>query len=571
MTLSFPKPLIFTLVLLQGIVLTALYRSVETHVWPATELPWLYALLTFSFCFPMLVLFCIDQDNTKQTLKVMLPFSLLLSVIGAYSGLQHEPAEFINNHTSTTFLYLGLLIAAFKGLMYGQQHLANQTVTYYSLFKLSWRNFIVFAESWLFVGIFWGILHLGASLFAILNITLFEELLDQDWFVIPTLTFAFSFAVILFRHIIHTADTIAAILQTLMKFLLPALAIISVGFMATLPFTGLSALWQTGSGSLILLWLQALTLFFVNAVYQSEASERPFNLFIHRLVFVSVALLPMYSMITVYGLWLRIEQYGLTVERCSALLVWAILTCFAFGYLFGIVKYRDAWLKVRCRVNVLMGKVVLVTALLINSPLLNFQTLSINSQLARLDNNQITLNEFDFHYVEYSLGRQGYLAMQSLKAKLNAEDAKHATVIERMYAFRLPVDNSDYSQMEFANQVVYWPHRDAIPESLLAAVYNKKYNSTSQRPSQTSYYLIAQDLDHDGQNEYIEIEEENYSTTAYFWTFEHDEWRSIYMKSLNRDGNNVLKFALQENQISVERPKYDNLRIGDVVFIPPRE
>lgn len=571
MTITFPKPLIFTLALLQGIVLTALYRSVEMHVWPATELPWLYALLTFSFCFPLLVLFCINQSNTKHTLKIMLIFALVLSAIGAYVGLQHEPAEFINNHTSTAIFYLCMLIALFKGLMYVQQYLTNQAVTYYSLFKLSWRNFIVFAESWLFVGIFWGILHLGASLFAILNITLFKDLLDQDWFVIPTLTFALSFAVILFRHIIHTADTIAAILQTLIKFLLPVLAIISIGFMATLPFTGLSTLWQTGSGSLILLWLQALTLFFVNAVYQDEGNERPYRLFIHRLVFISIALLPVYSTISAYGLWLRIEQYGLTVERCSALLIWAILACFAFGYLFGIVKYRDAWLSVRCHVNVLMGKVVLVTALLINTPVLNFQSLSVNSQLARLDDSQITLDEFDFQYVEHSLGRQGYLAMQSLKAQLSALDAKHTAVIERMYASKLPTDIDGYSQLDFEHQVTYWPNKDAIPESLLAAIYKQKYSIISQHPSQTSYYLIAQDLDHDGQNEYIEVEEDNYSTAAFFWTFERDQWRSTYMTTFNREDNNVLKFALQENQISVERPKFDNLRIGEVVFIPPHE
>ncbi|WP_257172683.1 DUF4153 domain-containing protein [Colwellia sp. M166] len=108
----------------------------------------------------------------------------------------------------------------------------------------------------------------------------------------------------------------------MIKFLLPALTVVSLGFLATLPFTGLDTLWQTGTGSMLVMWLQALTLFFVNTVYQDASHERPYHHILHRLIFIGVAVLPIYSLISLYGNWLRIDQYGLTVDRC-----WAVLIC----------------------------------------------------------------------------------------------------------------------------------------------------------------------------------------------------------------------------------------------------
>ena len=165
-----PKPLIITISLVQGILLTLLYQSVEHKVWPGTEPLWLIPLVTFSMSLPLLTLLSITKTNGKATLKYLLPFTLLLSVLGAYVGYQQEPIEFVNNGSVIAIFCFTALIAAFKALMYIQQYLSNEEISYSSLFKLSWRNFIIFGECWLFVLIFWGILHLGAGLFSVLEI-----------------------------------------------------------------------------------------------------------------------------------------------------------------------------------------------------------------------------------------------------------------------------------------------------------------------------------------------------------------------------------------------------------------
>jgi hypothetical protein len=561
-----PKPLIITISLIQGILLTLLYQSVEHKIWPSTEPIWLISLVTVSISFPLLTLLSITKTNSKATVKYLLPFTLLLSVLGAYVGYQQEPIEFVNNGSVIGIFCFTALIAAFKALMYIQQYLSHEEISYSSLFKLSWRNFIIFGECWLFVLIFWGILHLGAGLFSVLEIEFFKELLRKDWFVIPVLNLAFGFAIIVFRNIIFTVDNISTILQTLIKFLLPALTIVSLGFLATLPFTGLDTLWKTGTGSLLVMWLQALTLFFVNAVYQDASHERPYHNILHRLIFIGVGVLPIYSLISFYGLWLRIDQYGLTVDRCWAVLICVLLACFSFGYLIGIIKKRDAWLETLSKVNISMGIVVLVSMLLVNSPLLNFQSISASSQLSRLHDSEITYDEFDYQYFDRSLGRQGYIELQKLKTELKDSAPEKIAIIDRMYVNHQNIAKDELSIEDFLQFVNYWPSKNEFPENLIEAVYSEETKNEWTTYRGNNYYFIAKDLNEDGELDYIVIEENNHSTSADLWFLKDEQWKSKYMQTSNPNDNRLIKDYLLNNEVEAVKPKWKNLKVGDLTF-----
>ncbi len=558
-----PKPLIIIISLLQGLVLTLLYQSVEPNVWPASEPVWMISLTTLAIALPLLTLLCITKTNIKQTLKFVLPFSIVLSLLGAYVGFQQEPKEFINNHFALGIFFFTALLASFKALMYIQQYINNQKISYNSLFQLSWRNFVIFVECWIFIGIFWGILNLGAGLFAVLEINFFKELLNESWFVIPVQTVAFGFAIIVFRNIIHTADNIASILQTLIKFLLPALTIVSLSFLITLPFAGFNTLWKTGSGSLLVMCLQALLLFFVNAVYQDESKQRSYNLYLHRLVLIGVALLPIYSFISAYGIWLRIDQYGLTVERCWAVLVWVLLTCFSFGYLAGILKKRDAWLEIRSFVNIRMGIVVLGFMLLVNTPILNFQSISANNQLARLHDGDISVEDFDYAYFKSMLGRQGYLGLQDLKEKLQDVSPDSVAIIDRLYAKNQDAGNID-SRSEFEEMLTYWPNKDSFSEDLITVLFEEETQHPWLNFREFSYYLLAQDLNDDGVAEFIVIKESNYSFTAKMWLKNNNGWHSIHMATRYPDNHSSIKSRIELGDVQAVQPNWNLLKVGDL-------
>ncbi|WP_024592857.1 MULTISPECIES: DUF4153 domain-containing protein [unclassified Pseudoalteromonas] len=561
-----PKSFIIILAVLQAIALTLLYSSIENNVWPATSPTWLVSLITFSMSFPLLMLMTVNKNNIKTSLLLILPFSLLLSLLGAYVGFQQEPQEYVSNGDLTSVFIFTVLIAGFKGLMYIQQFGSSVSISYSSLFKLSWRNFIIFAECWLFVLIFWGILNLGAALFDILDIEFFSELLRNEWFWIPTLTLAFAFASVIFRKLLNIEDNIAFLLQTLIKFLLPVLSVISLGFLATLPFTGLNKLWETGSGSLLVMWLQVLTLFFVNTVYKDDSSVRPYHMLLHRLVFISVALLPVYSVISAYGIYLRVEQHGLTVDRCWGILIWFLLACFSFSYLVGIITKRDNWLEPLSKINIVMGWVVLVSMLAVNSPLLNFQSLSTNSQIARLDADKVTIEKFDYYYFEHSLGRQGYLAMQLLKQKIETSHPEQYAIIDRMYVNNEFALTLEHTVDDFIERSVFWPSQALIPQGLIEAVFSEQHFYDRNSLKEHTYYFIGMDLNKDDELDFIVIDESNENISAYFWLFDMGKWRSRYMNVENPEEIRYLKSMIDNNELSLVEPEYSNLKIGDVVF-----
>ncbi len=575
MQINLPKTsIIIGISSLQGVILTLLYASFEQQVWPSTDPVWFVALITFFISAPSLTLLSITDANIKSSGKLIIPFSLLLASLGAYIGLQQTPTDYVRNAGLIGIFVFTSLIASFKALMYIQQYSSKAAISYSRLFNLSWRNFIIFAECSVFVGVFFGILHLGAALFSVIGITVFETLLGKYWFIIPVLNMALGFSIILFRRIINTADVIAMILKTLVKFLLPAITIVSIGFLCTLPFTGLDALWNTGSGSILVMWLQALTLFFVNTVYQNETTDRPYHYLIHRLIFVGVALLPIYSVISAHGLYLRIEQYGLTEARCWGLLVWSFLTTFSIGYLVGIVRRRDRWLETLSVVNVGMGIVVMIAMLLVNSPILDFQRISANSQLARLFDGELSYNDFNYSQFGNTYGRHGYLKLQALKSTLENEAPDKITVINRFYESRLrkaedKAPSQAESQADLETKITYWPNKSAFPAEFIDAVTQDATSSRFNQYQGKSFYLIAYDLNGDMVPEFVSIEERNHYTSAFLWQLNETEWSKNYMSVHNPSDNSVLKPLLENNQIQLVEPKWKPFQIGDLIFTVP--
>lgn len=564
-----PKRLMLTLSAFQGIALTLLYLSVEHQWWLGQNPTWFTALATFAFSFPLLMLLCTTRENAVQAACYILPFTLLLSLLGAYVGFQNEPIEYVSNESAMFIFGFTALLACFKGLMYIQLRLSGTPLTYASLFRISWRNFLIFVESLLFKFIFLGILHLGAGLFSIVGIDLFSTLLDKAWFTIPVLCLAFGFAVVIFRNIIHTVDNIATILQTLIKFLLPALSIVSLGFLITLPFTGLTALWETGNGTFLVMSLQLLSLFFINAVYQQGEKNQPYHLLLHRLILTATALLPVYSLISGYGLLLRIMQYGWTLDRCWAVLIWVLLACFSFSYLVGIVRLRDQWLSALSKINITMGLVFLAMMLLVNSPILNFQYIAAQSQLARLDKSATTFDKFDYYYFENNLGRQGYLAIQTLKTQVAETNPEILAIIERMY-IPAPEGDKDITEEAFIARINYWPDDASAPPSLLTALYEREVGNDWQDHRTFSYYLLRIDMNEDGEVESIFIRENNHTTQATLWLLNNEEWIAHYMPSVNGKAA-LLQPALENGDVKVVEPTWYDVQIGDMRLRAPSQ
>ena len=562
-----PKYLCFAFALIQGVVLTFLYRSVDSGAWPATDPIWLFSLATFFFVFPWMVFLSISDSNVKRVLLACSGFALITAGAGAYIGWQQEPVEQLSNYSVGFIFVFTITIASLKALMYVQLWSEHRDVTYGALFTASWRNVLMLLGCGLFTAILFGILFLGGELFAVLGIDFLQALLKESWFNIPLSAFAYCFATVILRKIIRTIDAIESVMTTLVKFLLPVSALVSITFVIAMPFSGLEKLWDTGDGTALLLWLQLLSLLFVNVVYVNQSTQ-PYPTWVHRMVYVAMAILPIYTLIAGYGLWLRIDQYGLTVDRCWALLVWFLLGCFSVGYASAIIRERDEWLTLRNKVNVALGLLVMVLMITVNTPLLNFQAMTVTSQFAKLDRTALTYDSLDFDYIANRLGRQGYLALKELEASVEKDNPDLALKISRLYPVYSYSRRHDENtpDVPLIGDIDIWPDGTKLPDGLISAIETYNRNDIYWMRNTNSYYLIQVDLNKDNIADYVYLEENNDFTTALVW-YETSEGWQYKSASINESSEgDLIGTLLKTYPLETVEPTLQHLKIGDVLI-----
>ena len=137
---------------------------------------------------------------------------------------------------------------------------------------------------------------------------------------------------------------------------------------------------------------------------------------------VSLLCLPAYTALCLYSLGLRIQQYGLSVDRIHAAFLVVVTGIWGLGYA-GAVLLRQ-WPSAIGRINTASALILSVLVVAMNSPLLDPYRLAANNQVDRLLGGQIAPADFDYLYLRFSLGRYGNYALARLK------DAKRQAIAE---------------------------------------------------------------------------------------------------------------------------------------------
>lgn len=571
-----PTRLLLGVSLVQGLCLYLLYASVEAQRWPSKAPVYSYPLWTLAVLAPLLLLLSATRANLAATAKNTAAFCVVLTLLAAYTGGQAQPFGQFPVYSLTFTYMLTVSIASFKALMYLQQRADGAALSYPALFTHSWRNFLTGVFAAVFTLIFWLILLLWGELFLVIGIDVFAELFEKDWFIIPAASFALGIGVLLLRKLTRIIDNITVLLRDLTKLLLPLVLGVAVIFLAALAFTGLDLLWDTGSGTgldllwdtgsgtALLLWLLALTLFFINAVYQDGRGAAPYPLALHRAIYLSVCATPALSGLAFYGLLLRIQQYGWSVERCWAFVTWLVLSLFSLGYVLSIARRRDAWTHGLARVNVAMGIVVLGIALAANTPLLDFRKISLASQQGRVDSGEIELADFDFWYAKHHLARPAYLAMEAMKAEIGDSDPRLLAAIEDPQ--RRTAGPKSIDADELWRRMVYRPARFDLPVEVQRLIIE----SNTQFRFEFEPVLIATDLNEDGASEYVLLIVDPDAERLWSARFYHrveGRWQKSFLAYLTPD-KDALTAQLREGEIALRDPEYKDLSVGGVILRP---
>lgn len=571
MKMDFPEPneeqpvgLLALIALLQGLALLLLHQAIELNFWPHDEPQWLFALYSVALPVPILLLLGLEKKNAGLTCKWAVPIALVLFCVGYYVGSQATPFQHINYGYMLFAYSLTLCVATFKVLMYIQQFSIGDSMSYSRLYLLSWRNFLTLGLSVLFSLCLWGVLMLWASLFEAIGISSFHDLFTERWFYYPALALAHGFGVLLLRRLSSVIDTVTRIQQALMKYLLVLLVFVSITFLSALPFTGLQPLWESGGSSLIL-WMLALMLFFLNAVYQDDPETRPYPLWMHRFIYIGIALLPAYCLISLYGLGLRVEQYGWTLSRCWASLTLFVFSLFSFGYLLGIVRFRDDWLRQLSQVNVIMGLLVLAMMFLVNSPLLDFRKISLSSQIARLERGDVSPEDFDYSYLRNELAGPGYQALQTLKS---AYKDSHPAVILRIHNLyaekgKIEPDNQKSQLLAAIESGGY-----VVPIDLGGAIFDHLKDNPHQLAQTRSYQLMPIDLDENGISDYLLFQELEMISKLTLFYRDNGRWMTSSisgLKSQRQEPRETFE-ALLRGEYELREPQWKEIEVGGSVL-----
>jgi len=530
--------------LAQGIVLYALYSALESTVWPATNGYFFVPLLLVFLLVPLTVLTAAGNMRVRTLVLWTVAISAVLVTLGLYDVWRSGESTgywFLfptDLQRARIFPSAGLIFEAVLAMFIAYSLVvASDTdrrlvAAYPRYFEVAWKLEVQLLLSLAFIAAFWLLLYLGAALFELVKLDFLTRLYRHRWFSIPATTLAFAGAI----HVTDVRSGLTRGIQTLthalLSWLLPLLALIIVGFLATLPFTGLEPLWSTRYAAALLLTVAAALVVLINATYQDgEADRATPRLLRYAASLAAIALTPV-VILAGYALFLRVGQYGWTASRIVTAAAVATAAGYALGYLWAAFA-PGPWLKRIETCNVILSVIVLCLITALASPIADPARLSVADQLARLRSGKVSAETFDFAYLRFQGGRYGRIALESMTSGAAGESS---TLIKDKAEAALRLQNPwqrpgsvPRAQDLVANITVY-PEGRSLPDSFTQQDWGA--NQTAQwllpqclKDESVKCQALFVDIDADGIDEIVLVEKNPRS--AVFKSGQDGKWTLV--------------------------------------------
>lgn len=413
--------------LAQGALLYGLYLSAKHETWPASA-PALFAPLALTVAWlPVVLLGAVGRMRLRTLIAWMLGATLILTLMGWWSVTWEARPQGLNESLASPAVF-----ALSAAMLFIAHHLilpADQArawiAPYRDYFDTAWKAGVQLALSLGFTWALWGLLGLGALLFNVIGLSFMGDLIAKVWsgILLTTTTFALAVHLTDVRHgLIRGVRTVALVL---LSWLLPFLVLITAGFIAALPFAGVGQLWEATSGSGLMLSAAAALIILINTAYQDGQPDSAPNPVLQWASRIASLLLPVLIGLALWGIGLRIGQYGLTPPRVFALACVLVGAVYAAGYAIAAVR-PGPWMRPIERTNVIAGVIAVITIIALFTPLADPSRLSVADQMRRLDNGRISAEDFDYRFMRFDAGRSGGKALERLAASDDPEIARRA-------------------------------------------------------------------------------------------------------------------------------------------------
>ncbi|MBQ4845443.1 DUF4153 domain-containing protein [Pseudoalteromonas sp. MMG005] len=537
----FQSKLLLLIALLQGLTLLLLHQAIDFN-WPIARSPAvMFACYTFSISMPTLLIYGVNNSTPSKHFWYATFFSLMCSGLGAYVGSQVSDISGLSLGSHSFNYAVIMTLISFKVLLFTKSivtHSQGWRINYAAVIDHASKLAITLIFAGFFTLMVWLIFVLWAELFAVINITVFETIFYEPWFIYPMISISHALAVIKVKNNVTVVKTANRLIQALSLSLLPLLIALSSLFLMTLMVQGLQPLWDNGGSALIFILL-TLILLTLNTALQNDKDKlsAPNSLYIA--LTLGVLILPTYVGISGYGLYNRVTQYGLSVDRLWGIFICLFLMAYYACYSIVIVKYKALWYQHLGNINTRIGVLLVIALLASQSPLLDFKKISASSQMAYINSGRIAVEDIDLNYFAFSLGMPGKEALISLKNTYAQNDTVLQKRIDRVLS-----GETEYAQQQSHKNVNIIDKLDSsiglpmveLPKQLLVALQSHVQNAHRSLFDSTKLNFIAVDLYGDSQKEYLLI--------AHF--DHHFELILFYKPQLNWETANM-HFAMGQN------------------------
>lgn len=404
------------LALLQALALWLAWTGIENE-WPllgelGTRVCWYALVLTVPTAMALSVR-RLDDARFWQNAGLV---GVVFLVLSAWAGRAATGAPGLDASRVLTPFAISMAMALFVAgpFLQSRQEHGRWCAPYPELFANAWQNTLTLLVAGVFTGLCWSVLGLWAGLFKLIGVQLFAELFSGTAFIYLATGLFGGLGVLVGRNQSRPVQVMRRLLIAIFSGLFPLLTLIAVLFVATLPFTGLEPLWSTRSAAMVLMSLVGAMVVFANAVYQDGKEPAPYPRPLRLVAAAGLAVLPVFAVLALVALGLRIGQYGWSVDRLWGVIAASVLSIHAFGYAWAALARRGRWLARLEPVNVVAALAGLLLVLLANSPVLDPQRIAASSQIQRLLDGRTSAPDFDVEYLRYLSGRAGHDALRRL-------------------------------------------------------------------------------------------------------------------------------------------------------------
>jgi len=560
--------------LAQGALLYWLYRAGKDGFWPASAPYVMVPLFTLGLMLPAVLISSLGHMAQKKTALWTLAVAgllLLLSLHDAWRSMgisaadadPGRPERFMPSWVLLMFGAVFVYIAHSLALAAALDR--RRVASYSSYFEMAWKLAVQLMFSVFFVGALWLLLWMGAGLFSMVKLNFFKELLQKVWFVVPVICFAWSCAM-------HVTDVrpaivrgIRTLLLVLLSWLLPVATLIICGFLCSLPFTGLDALWSTGHATALLLTAVAVLVVLINAAFQNGEAKAALAIRVSART-AAIVILPL-TAIAIYALGLRVNDYGWTTDRIVAAACLVVAGCYAVGYQWAAHSY-DTWLCPIAKVNIATAFVVLAVLLALFTPIADPARISVDNQMARLASGRTPAEKFDFRYLRFDGQRYG----QDALARLARSDVK--LVSEKAIA-ALKMTNrwhNDRAAMSAASieNITVWPASTRLPASFIAqkwADLPEAQQPQCLRGEERKCEALLLDADGDGKQE-VMLFGAGYTQGSLYAEEQPGKW--VLVAHLSGGACGDMRGKLRAGEFALSAPRWKALDIAGarLQFLP---